>query len=357
MQNLAQLTDLAREVVYYTLREVIANWKKLSSHRKHVEEYTNKLSLSDDIEVHRVYALIRKRSVDTRKVFQEFLVSEPLYGELYDKLSRNMPFQEDFLDLLAHQAVFALALSPSYLVAEERCKFCDSSLLDKIEYTISDLLEGIITQFVLGRHSVAHVYVYGSSRFRHRLIIGQRRGTLDPEKIHEPTVLKELAPPLYAYLASLNLVSNAIDEKMKNYDILGKLALSRIQEKVIVLMGLGNAFAKSLLSGLIYKTADYIRPLFASILLADALIANIADILERRGASVSSIMGLVVERYYAYQEHLETVLNKYSLIKGKTVVYEVWDAVRDVIIKYMIHASQIHEEEIKLSDALTFRLP
>ncbi|ACB40047.1 hypothetical protein [Pyrobaculum neutrophilum] len=357
MQELIHLTAVARDVVYHTLRDVISQWDRLSKSRRRAEARVNKLALSDDVEVHRTYAVVEKRGLESRKVLQDLLSAHPIYGELYEHVVKDAPFQDDLVELLAHQTALALALSPAHHVAEGTCKLCNARLHDAVEYSISDLLEGLITQFVLGRHTVAHLYVYGSSKFRHWLIVGQRQGAVDPEKVHEPTVIKELAPPIYAYLASLNLVSNAIDEKLRGYDILGKLALSRGQEKVIVLMGLGNALAKSLLSGLIYKNLDYLRALFASILLADVLIANVADVLERGSVDVRSVMALAHERYMRYREPIETVLNKHSLKKDKAVIYEVWDAVRDSTIKYMIYAAERQEDELKLSDAISFRIP
>ncbi|MEM0276688.1 hypothetical protein [Pyrobaculum sp.] len=300
--------------------------------------------LSLDEEVRRMdKAITEKFGVRLIHVFTTYLEREALFSDLLDDVKKDVKEPRRFEEFLTRQFTFLLALSPVTLPGELLEEVYVLAESPRLAITFFDLAESIALQYALSRSAVAHIYLYGSSIFRRKVM--EARAQMGEEKyktIHDKTVVKEVAPSLYVLLSALNLVTNAIDEKLETYPTLGQLSVRRkLQAKVVIQTGIGAALAKALIYGVAGKTELYIPSFFVSAVLGNALLFNIWPMAQSQ-INAGQIAHEAIAIYKRVKEQIQQKVRAAGRLSLRQleIYYELADAIRDSVLAYLIVNSE-----------------
>ena len=354
-----KLIHEAREEVKRILTEVVNNWDRL---KKRTESTIRCCYLSLDGQVHAVSDIITKSST-IGYILQKFLEHDPLYQELWNiaisEVSKVGPEYETwFRNIVARQMTFLLSLSPAHdwkSLLHEMYKLKDEPL---VQLTFLDLAESIILQHVLSRSTVAHIYLYGSSRFRKQMIEASEKmkdAGEDFDKFHENMITKKVAPAIYSILSALNLISSVIDEKIASYPVLGKIVVSGgLRAKVTVQTGIGASFSKALLHGIASKTNLYIPGFFISTLIGNCLLAEMWSLAVAQEKIANIVQEALVRHNSLTVRIIDTIKKSQKLsMRELRNHYEPADGVRDAVLAFLlINTAEKSADEIALSDLL-----
>lgn len=272
-------------------------------------------------------ALSRELSGDFEEAFKE-LAHGPL-GRIYEEVSRWAGSPE-FGELAQWQIVFAAGLVEG---DEEVLKISGG-----LSLRLSDVAESLAFQQLLGRSAVAHIFLYGSARFREEaaVLVGKMGERDYYSEVHEKKITREAAPAIYAALSAINFVSSVADEELVEHVVLRWISLSGgLRVKVVVQTGVGSAVAKAL------AARAPLESLFLSILLGNVLLFKMWPQLARLG----SLGDAAREAWWLYgclRERLASLAESEGLRRVE-LFYDAGDAARDAAIAYVI--AKVSEEQ------------
>ena len=264
--------------------------------------------------------LSRELSRDFEEAFQE--LARGSLGRIYEEASRWAGSPE-FGELAQWQIVFAAGLMEG---DEEVLKISGG-----LSLRLSDVAESLAFQQLLGRSAVAHIFLYGSARFREEAaaLIGKMGEEDYYSEVHDKKITKEVAPAIYAALSAINFVSSVADEEVEKDEVLRWISLSGgLKVKVVVQTGVGSAAAKAL------AARAPLEGLFLSILLGDALLFKMWPQLAR----LESLGDAAREAWWLYgclRERLASLAESEGLRRVE-LFYDAGDAARDAAIAYAV---------------------
>jgi len=362
----SQLYSETRNVFRQILRDAIDKWKKgicPSSKRRKTSERI-KYSLSEDDDVVCLDSWLSENfSVHIRGLVNRYLETEEYLGKLLDSMGTELAEIDDsrnaFIEFFSRQMGFLLALSPvSRWDALMKDEIYVVKETPRLSLSFFDLAESIMMQYILLRSAAAHIYLYGSSKFRVEAIKAKTEMNAigeDFDRFHsDGPITKKVAPAIYAFLSALNLVSSAVDRQMAKYPILNKLSISGgLRSKPIILTGMGAALAKALIHGVATRSETYVTNFFASALVGNRLLVEMWRFVERE-KSIRSIVMEALTRYVRIKAQVVEKLKQAPklYLRSAELYYDSSDAIRDSILIYLIQNVEEDLDEKQLSDLL-----